>query len=215
MEYKDYDGKTCKGHWEYDGETFESQDYMWEYTVNNCDIEDAIDEAIDDRYDSAHELFHEMNYGLDYDSLRENAIDDILSDLDEPEPGEDYEIVDGVTFVWVEEEPEVDESPEGIELANLGERLETVEDMVNYLGVHTSCLKSDLVRLTDLNLFDAQGKLDSAIFLCERSKELVQSEMDFINKRMEELRKIIEERDKEPEQPQETVTPTSEGQPHI
>lgn len=214
MKYKDYDGKARTGHWAYDGETFESQDSMWEYTVDHCDLDDAIEDAIDERYDTAHELFREMQYGLDYESLRDNAIDDIFSDLDEPEPGEDYEIVDGITFEWVETS-EFDDSPEGIELANLEERHETVEDALSYLGVHTASLKSDLVRLTDLNLFDAQGKLDSAIYLCERSKELVQSEMDFINKRMEELRKTIEERDKEPEQPQETVTPTGEGQPQI
>ena len=98
------------GHWEYEGETFEDEQEMAQYVVDNESYSDPIDfeRWLDDHYDASDiiQMLRENDY---CDSVIIDLEDDYnewrVDEAESAEPGEDYEF-DGYTFKWVEDAEE-------------------------------------------------------------------------------------------------------------
>ena len=102
-----------EGHWEYRGETFEDEQEMAQYVVDNESYTDPFDfeRWLDDHYDAS-DILHMLRENDYCDSVLIGLEDDYaewrVDEADPAEPGKDY-VFDGFVFEWVSDEDDEEE----------------------------------------------------------------------------------------------------------
>lgn len=99
-----------EGHWEYEGKTFEDEQEMAQYVVDNESYIDPLDfeRWLDERYDAS-DIIQMLRETRFCDSVLIDLEDDYcewrVDEAEPAEPGKDYEF-GGFTFKWIEDEEE-------------------------------------------------------------------------------------------------------------
>ena len=95
------------GHWEYEGESFEDEQEMAQFVVDNESYTDPRDFAdwLDEHYDAS-DIARMLRENQFCDSVLIELEDDYaewrVDEAEPAEPGKDYEF-DGFEFTWVED----------------------------------------------------------------------------------------------------------------